>query len=480
VTLPATLLLATIFLVLLAGVTVFVRYFVVPARRLELTLISVIGKIQALALEHRWDLTTCFAEDVTLTQIWLEYRGSLHKQTAVGRSGQGPVIVAVQSTQPAEAFFSTEAAVDYRIHTEFFRHLPGLFTGVGIIGTFTGLIMGLQHFEISQNADVVRRSLGALLAGVSHAFYASAGAIVLAMIATAVEKFYVNRLYGLVRRLNRLIDSTFDAGSAESYLSRLVEIAEEMQGQSKTLKDDLLAELKTMLGGLSDRQIAASRQNLMDLGRMLTAVGEPPAAAPKPRADVFAGLRLELNEVSPDGLPELMHRLRTAAGEAQGETDARLKALGETLEEAARSFSRMGAMSHASEPAAASAARALEAVRQDHAAGLEASAQMASALADLLEMSTRGVEAMPGAPERLGAVVDRLAEAKTQADQRLASAAETLEAARREFVNSLKLTLIEANVDVNRELSSAAAVLRGAIERIASPAPPAQRRAQGR
>lgn len=49
----------------------------------------------------------------------------------------------IRSTVPAEAIFSPQSLVDARLHVEFFKHLPG------IIGTFYGLINGIQHFDSS-------------------------------------------------------------------------------------------------------------------------------------------------------------------------------------------------------------------------------------------------------------------------------------------------------------------------------------------
>ena len=43
---------------------------------------------------------------------------------------------------PAEMYFNGQSVVDGRLRAEFFKHLPGLLTGIGIIGTFTGLIGG--------------------------------------------------------------------------------------------------------------------------------------------------------------------------------------------------------------------------------------------------------------------------------------------------------------------------------------------------
>lgn len=88
--------------------------------------------------------------------------------------------VAYRATAPAESFFNSQFVVDSRLRTEFFKHLPGIFTGIGIIGTFTGLIVGLQGFQVSQDPAKVSASLETLLAGVLEAFVVSALAIALA------------------------------------------------------------------------------------------------------------------------------------------------------------------------------------------------------------------------------------------------------------------------------------------------------------
>jgi hypothetical protein len=103
------------------------------------------------------EMKKLFARDKRLAHLWGEYQDTLHIQREE-RDGQMK-IVAVRSTVPAEAYFSGQYLVDSRLRTEFFKHLPGIFTGLGIIGTFTGLIEGLRRFQVSENAATVRASL---------------------------------------------------------------------------------------------------------------------------------------------------------------------------------------------------------------------------------------------------------------------------------------------------------------------------------
>jgi hypothetical protein len=178
-------------------------------------------------------------------------------------------VVAKRPTVPAEIFFNTQILVDNRLRTEFFKHLPGIFTGVGIIGTFTGLIIGLQAFEVSEAPSVVRQSLNALLHGVWEAFLVSALAIFLAMVVTLVEKLLLASLYRKVEELNQAIDSQLQAGAGEEYLSRLVQASEESATQTKILKDSLVADLKQVLSELTERQIAAVNAGNAALGQSI-------------------------------------------------------------------------------------------------------------------------------------------------------------------------------------------------------------------
>ena len=97
---------------------------------------------------------------------------------------------------PAETVFSPQSLVDARLNVEFFKHLPGILTGIGIIGTFYGLINGIQHFDPSLLAkaktdpaqmDKLFVGLKVLFDEVQGAFIASFFTIGTAMVITVLE-----------------------------------------------------------------------------------------------------------------------------------------------------------------------------------------------------------------------------------------------------------------------------------------------------
>ncbi|WP_454888269.1 anti-phage ZorAB system protein ZorA [Sphingobium herbicidovorans] len=257
---------AIVTLFLLGFVASFVAYFLKPARDLNAKLKAILQNVEQARARNSRDLAICFEPDAKIAALWNEYRETLHVQKDLDVQSGEMVESAIRSTVPAEMILSPHSVVDGRVHAEFFKHLPGIFTGIGIIGTFTGLLSGLRAFKISDDSGVVRDSLTNLLHGVSEAFFVSAFAIFLAMLITVVEKYLLNSLYRKVTQLAHEIDATYEAGAGEEYLARLVTSSEDAASQTKILKDALVADLREILTELADRQINATVQRSNELG----------------------------------------------------------------------------------------------------------------------------------------------------------------------------------------------------------------------
>lgn len=258
-----------------ALVLVFVNWYWRPSSRIKKVLNQVIPRIQALqspgVLVNRHKVAEIMQADKTLQHLWAEYTETLHEQYDYVEGERR--LAAIRATVPAEVFFNTQVLVDTPLNTEFFRHLPGLLTGIGIIGTFSGLIVGLSGFDPSGSAEVVKSSLDGLMKGVKEAFYASAGAITAAMLITFIEKSILTRRYKQVEALAQAIDTLYEAGAGEEYLARLVKAAEENTTHTAQLKQSLVDDLKQILTDLSERQIAAQQthgqQLAQDIGRAI-------------------------------------------------------------------------------------------------------------------------------------------------------------------------------------------------------------------
>lgn len=242
----------------------FFKKYVKPARliRKRISTVSkdlVLLKSKSSSNVSKEAVAEIMKTDPTLAHLWSEYEETLHDQHGVNQDGER-VVLQTRATVPAEVFFNTQVLVDTPIQAEFFRHLPGILTGIGIIGTFVGLLMGLFDFKTG-DLGMITSSVEILLESVRDAFIASAAAICCAMIVTAIEKRMLTKCYQEVEKLTQALDTLYEAGAGEEYLSRLVRSSEESATQTRILKDSLVEDLKQMMTELVERQISAGMDN---------------------------------------------------------------------------------------------------------------------------------------------------------------------------------------------------------------------------
>jgi hypothetical protein len=94
-----------------------------------------------------------------------------------------------------------------RLRLDLFRNLPGILTGLGIVGTFMGIIKGIRGLQFSQDPAELQRVFDALSGGVSEAFVVSMTAITLSMAVTLVEKALMSSIAHALDGMNVGLDA---------------------------------------------------------------------------------------------------------------------------------------------------------------------------------------------------------------------------------------------------------------------------------
>ena len=118
----------------------FVVFFLIPAIRLSRKLSGLIKALGREDLKGPVELGAVFEGKGVLQHLWSEYRETLHDEKVLNPQTGQLEVVRIRATQPSDTFFTEATVVDTPVRSEFFKHLPGILTGIGIIGTFSGLI----------------------------------------------------------------------------------------------------------------------------------------------------------------------------------------------------------------------------------------------------------------------------------------------------------------------------------------------------
>ena len=368
-----------------------------------------------------------FSKDKRLAHLWKEYQESLHIQREE-RDGQ-MLTVAVRATVPSELYFNSQFVVDSRLRTEFFKHLPGLFTGIGIIGTFSGLIEGLRAFQVSENAATVRASLESLMHSVGEAFLISASAIAAAMVVTFIEKLLLASLYRRTEEISHAIDACFDAGAGEEYLSRLVRASEDSASQSKILKDALVKELGELLRELTTAQISSSRASQVHLAERLAQTSkEQVEATREDNKALGATIAGSIQQSLQGPLQDIANTVKSASGD-QSSTAARM------LQDVMASFSQRlndlfgGQISGLSD------------LNQQTAKSIQQAVSTLQTLVSNIEESSRRS-------------TDRMAERMAQAIEKMEARQEAMNAQSTTFVEQIRQLVSSSQSETNTKLQA--------------------------
>ena len=206
--------------VLAALALAFVAMFFLPALGLNKRIKQAIAAVTGSANGMIDRVSAVLESDASLLPLWKEYLAHIREAADPSNPENG------SSSVSARAVFDVGTVTHSRLRLELFRNLPGIFTGIGIIGTFSGLIMGLRTFKISQDPQVVQKSLELLMSGVWSAFLISAVAITLAITVTLIEKVVMSLI---VRRLDAFataLDNVYaprPQAEAEDWMPRMID-----------------------------------------------------------------------------------------------------------------------------------------------------------------------------------------------------------------------------------------------------------------
>lgn len=191
------------------------------------------------------------------------------------RSGSGGLYRDLDAAE----FFNATDALEAPLGLEFFRHLPGILTGLGIIFTFNGIRKGLAEAARSLGAGAPSSSstpmatktpaasaalestsanlqgmTSKLLNAVAPAFLLSLTAVTSAIIFLVVERLIFSRVLHELHRLQRALDSRFPRLTPSRLMREIsehtrntVRWSEEAAGSLKSFNTDLSVSLQNAM-----------------------------------------------------------------------------------------------------------------------------------------------------------------------------------------------------------------------------------------
>ena len=189
-------------------------------------------------------LETAFDCNSELTEVWQEFQNSLI--TRQPNENQEKI---VYKTDEAAFFFSEDRLLGQYMNLRFWNSVPALLVGLGILGTFVGLVWGLLPFSNIdfQQTENIRSAIQALLSGVSTAFVTSVWGMLLSLLFNWIEKSCIGWISRKIAALQRTLDQLFTLTTQEEIAFRQEdELAQQTQAL-KAFSTDLANEIKSAM-----------------------------------------------------------------------------------------------------------------------------------------------------------------------------------------------------------------------------------------
>ena len=237
----------------------------------------------------------------------------------------------VYKTDEASLFFSEERLLEQHLNLRFWNSVSALLVGLGILGTFVGLVWGLIPFsgiDFTQT-EQIQSAIRELLSGVSTAFVTSVWGMLTSLLFNGVEKWHIGRVSRAIADLQRALDLPFTLKNQAEIAEKQKDELEQQTAALKSFSTDLADRIKKDMDGImSDR--------LDDLHQSLTGWHEQNR---QERQEIIQELH-NAPEAFSNALEPSLTRLNTAVEKLLEHKDqSSIEAIGKLVEEFQKSLS---------------------------------------------------------------------------------------------------------------------------------------------
>ena len=242
-----------------------------------------------------------------------------------------------------------------RVGMNFFNSgISGTMTGLGILGTFLGLSMGLGSFN-GDDIYTISDNVGPLLSGMKVAFHTSVYGILFSLVFNFVYRSIMSDAYDKLENFLNVFRQTAqpvavkeDENSAAMvvYQAGMSNALKQMLDLMKGNAMEQTAAVERIVDKFSDRMQASLGTDFQKLGNTLKAAGDAQTVSAENAKELLEAVTalVEVNRNVQSALAEVMERQEKFAGELQEQKERLSKACDEMSDESSTqlyAFDRM-------------------------------------------------------------------------------------------------------------------------------------------
>ncbi|KMV29900.1 hypothetical protein AB733_15535 [Photobacterium swingsii] len=192
--------------------------------------------------EYYYELRDWMHADQYLKDSWREFEETL---LLPGEDFDDDKEV-IMNTHLPSVYFNQKNLLLPNINMRFYNALPNILTGLGIVGTFIGLTVGISLAAPglnSNNINDAKEALNILLDGASLAFITSIVGLLTSLLFSTYEKKYIHLFNSSCQKLNSELDARVEYFSAERLASKNLAESQKQSTALQSFANDLAVSL---------------------------------------------------------------------------------------------------------------------------------------------------------------------------------------------------------------------------------------------
>ena len=244
----------------------------------------------------------------------------------------------VYKTDEASLFFSEDRLLGQYMNLRFWNSVPAILVGLGILGTFVGLVWGLIPFsdiDFGQTSEI-QGAIKILLSGVSTAFVTSVWGMLASLSFNWLEKGCIGMISRKVANLQGALDLPFTLKTQEEIAEKQKDELEQQTAIFKTLFTDLG---ENITEDIKSAMVEGRQEILHELNKTVEAFSTTILEQLKPilekLMEAIEELRQQKEESSAEAIKDLIEKFQESLSAS---TVTQMEELAKTVSEASESL----------------------------------------------------------------------------------------------------------------------------------------------
>ncbi len=174
----------------------------------------------------------------------------------------------VYKTDEASLFFSEERLIEQYMNLRFWNSVSTILVGLGILGTFVGLVSGLEPFskidfgDTENIQDNIQDAIKILLSGASTAFVTSVWGMLASLLFNWLEKGGIGMVSRKIANLQGALDLPFTLKTQEEIAEKQKDELEQQTQALKAFSTDLADKIKIAMNDIMSEKFDDMHQSL--------------------------------------------------------------------------------------------------------------------------------------------------------------------------------------------------------------------------